>query len=130
MTEHGGNAPHVRTTPAPTRRITLRTQRVRDLQAQAGHLDQRPPFVWVIIAAACTVVALVTLSDDYSNRAALLLGWGATQQSLMRQGEWWRAFSTAFLHANFGHLIANLIVLLRLGAPAELIYGSPRFLVI
>jgi membrane associated rhomboid family serine protease len=70
---------------------------------------------------------------------ALLLDWGAltggpavmdTLQSLWTQGRGLRLLSALFLHANWTHLLGNLIFLLIFGLPAERVMGPWRFLVL
>ena len=41
-------------------------------------------------------------------------------------GEWWRIFTSAFLHGSDMHIIFNMIALLQVGTFVEMIYGTPR----
>ena len=73
-----------------------------------------------------------------SARRLWLLDWGAltggeaiadTVQGLVH-GDWPRLFSALFLHADWAHLLGNLVFLLIFGLPAERVMGAPRFLVL
>ena len=46
---------------------------------------------------------------------------------LVAQGEWWRLFSAAFLHANLIHLGMNMLFLWWIGAPVEQALGRARY---
>jgi len=48
-------------------------------------------------------------------------------QDVLQHGEWWRVFTSAFLHGNEGHLALNMLGLLWLGTPAEAVFGKARF---
>ncbi len=48
-------------------------------------------------------------------------------QSVLQYGQWWRVFSSAFLHGNETHLALNMLGLLWLGTPAEMVFGRVRF---
>lgn len=70
-------------------------------------------------------------------RLALLSNWGAlsggpTPADLMQSwsdgGRWLRLLSALFLHADWAHLLGNLVFLLIFGLPAERVMGPWRFL--
>jgi membrane associated rhomboid family serine protease len=48
-------------------------------------------------------------------------------QSVLQYGQWWRIFTAAFLHGNETHLALNMLGLLWLGTPAEMVFGRVRF---
>jgi membrane associated rhomboid family serine protease len=67
--------------------------------------------------------------------------WGLDPNSLAAHGglvganvqlyhEWWRIFTSAFLHGSDLHLIFNMIALWQVGTFVELIYGTPRMAII
>lgn len=69
----------------------------------------------------------------------LLLDWGAlsgdqtfadTWRALGSQGRWLRLFSALFLHADWAHLLGNLVFLLIFGLPAERVMGPWRLLLL
>ena len=48
----------------------------------------------------------------------------------VRNGEYWRLFTVALLHAGWMHLLFNMLALWSIGTPVESIFGQNRFLVI
>ena len=72
-------------------------------------------------------------------RRLWLMDWGAltggeaiarTWDALWAQDHWLRLFSALFLHADWAHLLGNLVFLLIFGLPAERVMGAGRFLVL
>src|SRR5699024_6032466 len=59
-----------------------------------------------------------------------LINMGAKYNPAMIEGEWWRAFTSMFLHIGFLHLFMNMLALYFLGVLLERIYGTKRFIVI
>lgn len=55
--------------------------------------------------------------------------WGAKNTArIVYQGEWWRLLSACFLHSGLGHILANLLVQVRLGISLEQMWGRWRWL--
>jgi len=72
-------------------------------------------------------------------RRLWLLDWGAltggeaiagTWHALWFEGQWMRLFSALFLHADWAHLLGNLVFLLIFGLPAERVMGAGRLLLL
>ncbi len=59
-----------------------------------------------------------------------LLRLGALNSELVRQGQLWRLFTSLFLHIGVLHLLLNVWALYQLGAVFEMMFGTPRFLLI
>ena len=59
-----------------------------------------------------------------------LLNDGALYGLAVQHGEWWRIFTSAFLHANLLHIGFNMFALWQVGQYVELIYGTPRMALI
>lgn len=55
---------------------------------------------------------------------------GALVYRLVADGQWWRIFTSMFLHAGIQHIAFNMISLFAVGALAERLYGTPRFLLL
>jgi len=74
----------------------------------------------------------------HDSQAQLLLEWGALAgnpgiaglQGWADPGHWLRLFSALFLHADWAHLLGNLVFLLIFGLPAERAMGPWRFLLL
>ncbi|KAF4348491.1 RHOMBOID-like protein 10, chloroplastic [Cannabis sativa] len=59
-----------------------------------------------------------------------LISWGAKVNNLIEEGQLWRLVTSAFLHANVGHLLVNCYSLNSVGPSVEKISGPGRFLAI
>lgn len=46
------------------------------------------------------------------------------------RGEWWRIFTSGFMHGSDMHILFNMIALFQVGTFVEMIYGAPRMLFI
>lgn len=58
------------------------------------------------------------------------LRFGAQYTPLIREGQWYRLFTSMFLHFGFLHLICNMYSLYNLGPSLEIFFGIPIFLVL
>jgi rhomboid protease GluP len=56
-----------------------------------------------------------------------LVQWGSNVGRLTVGGQWWRLFTSMFLHGSLLHLGFNMVVLYQAGQLAERIFGSLRF---
>jgi rhomboid protease GluP len=56
-----------------------------------------------------------------------LVQWGSNVGRLTTGGQWWRLFTSMFLHGSLLHLCFNMVVLYQAGQLAERIFGSLRF---
>lgn len=65
-----------------------------------------------------------------SQNTDTLIRFGAKENSLLLAGEWWRLVTPIVLHIGLVHLMFNTFALLSVGAAAERVFGSFRFLVI
>lgn len=73
--------------------------------------------VYAAVLIAVTGAALYRLFDrNWVNR-------GVLEIALLRDGEWWRAFTALTLHADLGHLLANLAFGMLFAYPASQFVG-------
>lgn len=100
-------------------------------------LNQNPRFVTYVLIGlnvlAYLIVAFMARNlTDFSNDSgsSALLTLGAQVNPLVAQGEYWRIFTTMFLHLNIFHLGVNMLSLFFIGPTIELFYGKWRYLVI
>lgn len=61
------------------------------------------------------------LSSDAS-----LADHGALVGQLVLDGQWWRIFTSAFLHGSDMHILFNMFALWQVGGFVETVYGAPR----
>ncbi|MBN3724431.1 rhomboid family intramembrane serine protease [Burkholderia sp. Ac-20379] len=82
----------------------------------------------LLIAANLVIFLALWIHAGYrSPDNALLLAWGANYAPLTLTGESWRLLSSAFLHANWLHVLLNMYMLLVLGSVLERLVGAARF---
>lgn len=89
----------------------------------------KPLFTYVLIVLNVLMFIFQLTSGDLENRKHLI-DMGANYNQLVMEGEWWRFFSSMFLHLDFIHLLMNMIALFYLGSAIERIFGRMRFLFI
>ena len=97
-----------------------------------------PPWATVALAASCVAGFLFQLSLDPVRRLAFLTRWGTVPDALFGATGWsfdallqarpLTLLSALFLHADWLHLLGNLIFLLIFGLSAERLLGARRFL--
>ena len=100
---------------------------------QKAPLRWAVPLLFVVLWACFLTFAL--LPDPQQQR--LMLDWGALSGGMAAPSEWMaslrdgrvlRLFTALFLHADWAHLLGNLVFLLIFGLPAERAMGPLRFL--
>ncbi len=87
------------------------------------------PFTVVMIIIFWCVFALDSLSPHYNGLGSLMIA-GAIVPSAIQAGQWWRLFTSAFLHFNFTHILFNSYALFQAGIFVEFVYGTPRYAII
>lgn len=102
---------------------------------------RKPALRWAVplLFAAIWLAFLWSISRPGEARNTLWLDWGALSSGVSRPGDWWamlqdgsvlRLFTALFLHADWSHLIGNLVFLLIFGLPAERVLGPWRLLLL
>jgi membrane associated rhomboid family serine protease len=102
---------------------------------------RKPALRWAtpLLFAALWLAFLWAATRPDAARGSLLLDWGALSGGLstpaawmaaLRDGSALRLFTALFLHADWAHLLGNLVFLLIFGLPAERTMGPWRFLVL
>jgi membrane associated rhomboid family serine protease len=100
---------------------------------------RKPALPWVTpLIVALSMGGFVWLATlDQATRSAMLLSWGTVPASLfspalittaLLDGRAFSLVSALFLHANWLHLLGNLLFLLIFGLPAERSLGPTRFI--
>ena len=102
---------------------------------------KKPALRWAtpLLFAALWLVFLWAATRPEPVHDSLLLEWGALSGGLstpqawaaaLRDGGALRLFTALFLHADWAHLLGNLVFLLIFGLPAERVMGPWRFLLL
>ena len=82
------------------------------------------PVVLVIIAINVVVFFL----EDFGNNLRVVDRYAMWPAAVHQQHEYYRAFTAIWLHANFLHIVFNMIALLIVGPAVEVLLGKARFL--
>jgi len=106
------------------------------------------PVIWGLLVANIGIFALMWLARQHyqsfldgplrqlfalnPNASALLqsqqlVDWGSNYGRLTLKGEWWRLFTSMFLHGSIWHIGFNMLALWQVGQVTERIFGSARF---
>lgn len=86
--------------------------------------------VSVTLFAICIMVFIAAERAGSTQDTQTLLQFGATWRGLVWQGEWWRLFTSMFLHIGVVHLVWNLYAGFSWTAPFERLVGPARFLAV
>jgi rhomboid protease GluP len=97
--------------------------------------EQTPRVYWtpVILASNVAVFAAMVLfghANVMSPAAESLVRWGANFGPKTVNGEWWRLFSSMFIHVGIVHLLLNMWVLAQAGPLVERLFGNTAFLIL
>ena len=128
--------PPVASAPAPSAQLEEPVHpEAAERAAFARALDRTTPRALVtpaLIALNVIVYLLMvaTGADITGDDTSALLRWGATYGPAVTGGDWWRIFSSMFVHAGLLHLFSNMFVLVSIGPITERLYGHPAFLVL
>ena len=82
------------------------------------------PVVLVIIAVNVVVFFL----ERFGNNTSFIDRYGMWPAAVYLRHEYYRTFTAMFLHANFVHIIFNMIALVIVGPAVEVLLGKVRFL--
>ena len=93
------------------------------------NLGWRPAVTWALLTVN-GLVWLVTTVEGGSENPDVMLKFGAMFGPLVANGEYWRLFTSVFLHVGIMHLVFNGLGLLIFGQMAERIFGRVRFVII
>lgn len=112
--------------------------------AESLELDQERRFASALAQAGTPLVTFTLIAINLAVFVAMvvrgvsitdpsidaLLNWGADFGPLVHQGEWWRIFTSMFLHIGIMHLLMNMYVLLIIGMLTERVFGHAGFLLL
>jgi membrane associated rhomboid family serine protease len=112
-------------------------RRAREQEAFEQQLARLAPRSWIapalvaINVAVFIAMALATGGDSILKPDGRVHAvWGSNFGPLTTDGEWWRLFSSMFLHFGIIHLLFNMIGLWDGGRLGEKLYGQAEFLLL
>jgi rhomboid protease GluP len=89
----------------------------------------KPFFTYILLAAIVIIWIMMSLAGGSTN-VRVLIRFGANYGPLILDGEFWRLFTSMFLHIGLMHLVFNAYALFIFGLEMERLYGPDRFIVI
>lgn len=87
----------------------------------------RTPVTSILIGLNILVFAAESARGGAASKE-VALRFGAQYAPYIKRGEWYRLFSSMFLHFGFLHLLCNMYSLYNLGPSLERFFGMPMFL--
>jgi membrane associated rhomboid family serine protease len=86
--------------------------------------------VTVALVAACAALFALAYHWGGGDVDFALRRMGADRGELVKAGELWRLFASAFLHWDVAHLLANMVALWSFGPMIEAVLGARRYVVL
>lgn len=117
-----------------TRTKEFRPQIKADADFAALLIAQSPRApVTIALVAINTLVFIATLlagAEWLIPVGKMQIAWGSNFGPFTTDGEWWRLFTSMFIHFGIAHLLSNMIALAVFGPLVERLYGSVNYLLI
>ncbi|GGN63835.1 MULTISPECIES: rhomboid family intramembrane serine protease [Oceanobacillus] len=90
----------------------------------------RPLFSYAFIIINLLCFFYIEWKGDSTSIETLIEFGAKYNPAMIIDGEWWRLFSSMFIHIGFIHLALNMLAVYYLGTAIEKIFGSSRFVLI
>lgn len=87
-------------------------------------------FITVLLITINIIIYLAEEMCGGSTVNSIALTFGASFTPLIMQGQWWRLFTSMFVHFGISHIANNMLSLFILGRIVEQYYGHLRFLIL
>lgn len=91
---------------------------------------KKPIITYTIIAICIFIFALMYILGNGSGNSETLINFGANYDLLTKDGEYYRLFTSMFLHIGIIHLLCNMYSLFIIGKEIENLFGKVKFLII
>lgn len=88
------------------------------------------PKQWATLSMAAVNMIVFAVTSFFGLDAEHMVKYGAAVTPYILQGEYYRLFTSMFLHFDLQHLIGNMVMLILLGAYLERFVGKARYLAI
>lgn len=91
---------------------------------------KKPIVTYILIALNLIMFVLMYILGKGSEDGETLLKFGASLPLLIKEGEYYRLITSAFLHIGFWHIIFNMYALYVVGSQLEGFFGRIKYLII
>lgn len=100
-----------------------------DFHRRLDTLSPGAPVTLALVAINVVVFALMALSGAglLSVDGEAAVRWGSNLGALTVNGQWWRLFTSMFIHFGLMHVAFNMFALYQTGRMVERMYGSAHF---
>jgi membrane associated rhomboid family serine protease len=92
---------------------------------RTGVVGSTNPTPVVLVIVAVNVVVFVL--ERFGNNVSFVDRYAMQPDRIHHEGQYYRAVTSMFLHANFLHILFNMIALLIVGPAVEVLLGKARF---
>lgn len=92
-------------------------------------LQRKSPFTFIFLGVNVAMFVLTMFAGGSADPDTLRF-FGASQNDLIKGGEYWRLVVPMFLHVGLIHLAFNMYALWIIGPQLEVIYGSARYVIL
>ena len=105
---------------------------MEDARVTPIQVNQRKPYVTYALLGINIAVFLVEMALEWSGmrHGEMLLRMGAKENTLITLGQYWRLLSATFLHADWQHILFNMVALYIWGPHLEALLGRCKMLVV
>lgn len=91
---------------------------------------RKPIMTYILIGINTILFVLMYILGNGSDDALTLLKFGASVPNLIREGQYYRLLTSAFLHIGFLHFLFNNYALYVIGSQLESFFGKTKYLII
>ena len=104
----------------------------KTFQAALQNTGTRSVVTPTLVALNCLIFVAAAFAGAgvLKPNAAVLIHWGTNFGPLTLNGEWWRLFTSMFLHFGAFHLLLNMWALWNVGRITERLFGSAHYLLL
>ena len=91
---------------------------------------KKPIITYIIIAICILLYIIMEIFGNGSTNNITLLKFGANLDVLVKNGEYYRLFTSIFLHIGIMHLLCNMYSLYIIGREVESLFGKIKYIII
>ncbi len=106
-----------------SRQVPAFTHTSRNRTGVVGSTNPTP-----VVLAIVAVNVVVFVLERFGNNVSFIDRYAMQPFLVHHQGQYYRTFTSMFLHANFLHIFFNMIALIIVGPAVEVLLGRARFL--